>query len=300
MKLFAGRSNPELAERLAEQLNVLLSKVDVFEFADGDTGIDVQDDILNEDVFFLQTLSKPVNDHLMEILLFADAMKRGGAASVTAVVPWLAYSRKERRDHRRDPIAARLVSDLLQTAGVQRLITLDLHTTAIEGFFNIPVINCSAVDLFSEEVRRLGREDVVVVSPDMGGAKRARQLAALLEAQVVILEKYRPLHHPDVEVLTVIGDVTDKDAVIVDDIVSTGGTLTNAAEVLKKRGAKTVDVCVSHAVFAGDAADRLSRISIDKFFVTDSFPISISKQFEQMEILSIAGLLAREIRSFLH
>jgi ribose-phosphate pyrophosphokinase len=235
----------------------------------------------------------------MEILLFADAMKRGGAASITAALPWLAYSRKERREHRRDPIAARLVSDLLQTAGVQRLITLDLHTTAIEGFFNIPVINCSAVDLFSEEVKRLGREDVVVVSPDMGGAKRARQLAALLETQVVILEKYRLPHHPDAEVLTVIGDVTDKNAVIVDDIVSTGGTLTNAVEVLKKRGAKSIDVCVSHAVLAGDAAGRLSQISIDKFFFTDSFPIPSSKRFEQMEILSIAGLLAREIRSFL-
>ena len=176
---------------------------------------------------------------------------------------------------------------------------MDLHTTAIERFFNIPVINCSAVDLFSEEVKRLGREDVVVVSPDMGGAKRARQLAALLEAQVVILEKYRLPHHPDTEVLTVIGDVTDKNAVIVDDIVSTGGTLTNAVEVLKRRGAKTVDVCVSHAVLAGDAAGRLSQISIDKFFVTDSFPIPSSKRFEQMEILSIAGLLAREIRSFL-
>ena len=136
MKLFTGRSNPELAQRLAAELGVTLGELDIFEFADGDTGIDVREDILHEDVFFLQTLSKPVNDHLMETLLFADAMKRGGAASVTGVIPWLAYSRKEKRDHRRDPISAKLISDLLEAAGLQRLITLDLHSIAIEGFFS--------------------------------------------------------------------------------------------------------------------------------------------------------------------
>lgn len=299
MKLFAGRSNPELAKRLAKELSVPLGELDIFQFPDGDTGIDVREEILHEEVFFLQTLSKPVNDHLMEILLFADAMKRGGAASITGVIPWLAYSRKEKRDHRRDPISAKLISDLLEMAGLQRLITLDLHSIAIEGFFNVPVANCSAAELFSQKIKELGRESVVAVAPDMGGAKRARQLAALIDAPVVILEKYRPPNDPDTEVLTIIGDVADKAAIIVDDIVSTGGTLINAIEVLKKKGARTVDICVSHAVLAGDAAEKLSRSGLDTIFVTDSFPVPSSKQIAQMEIISIAKLLAREIKSFL-
>lgn len=299
MKLFAGRSNPGLAQQLTDELGASLGELDIYEFADGDTGINVREDILHEDVFFMQTLSKPVNDHLMEILLFADAMKRGGAASITGVIPWLAYSRKEKRDHRRDPISARLISDLLETAGLQRLITLDLHSIAIEGFFNIPVINCSARELFAQKIKELGREDMVAVAPDMGGAKRARQLAVLLDAPVVILEKYRPPNDPETEVLAMIGDVADKSVVIVDDIVSTGGTLINAVEVLKNRGAKTVDICVSHAVLAGDAAKNLSRSSIDTLLVTNSFPIPTSKQIPQMEIISIAGVLAREILAFL-
>jgi ribose-phosphate pyrophosphokinase len=299
MKLFAGRSNLKLAERLADELGLRLSQLDIFEFSDGDTGIDVKEEVMHEDVFFLQTLCRPVNDHLMELLLFADAMKRGAARSVTAVVPWLAYSRKEKRDHRRDPISARLLSNLIEAAGVDRLITLDLHAVAIEGFFNIPVVNCSAAELFVNEIKALGRQDVVVVAPDMGGAKRARQLAALLDAPVVILEKYRPPNDPNTEVLTIIGDVEGKSAVIIDDIISTGGTLVNAAEVLKSKGAKTIDVCISHAVLAGNATEKLADSAVDTFFFTDSFPIAPDKVIDRIKIMSIAGILAKEVKSFL-
>ncbi|HNT29974.1 MAG TPA: ribose-phosphate diphosphokinase [bacterium] len=295
MKLFSGSSNPQLAEQIAQELQQPLGAVKLLRFSDGEIGVALEEPILRRDVFVIQSCSVPTNDHLMELLIMIDAFRRGGARSITAVVPWLAYSRKEKKDNPQDPISGKLVANLLETAGIDRLIALDLHADAVEGFFDVPVINLSAVSLFAEALQGIDHENTVVVAPDMGGAKRARRLAKELEVPVVILEKIRPHNSPHTEVVSMIGDVSDKRAIIVDDIISTGSTLINAANILKDRGANRVDVCITHPILAEDASAMIKQSRIDRFITTDSIPIPEVKRFDQLQIVSVASLISREI-----
>ncbi len=296
MKFFSGSSNPELSSSIARHLGCELGKVELLQFSDGEIGVNFKESVLRKDVFLVQSCSIPPNDHLMELLIMVDACRRGGARSITAVVPWLAYSRKEKKDHRYDAISGKLVANLLETAGINRLITLDLHADAVEGFFDVPVVNLSAVDLFAKGLDAVDTTDTVVVAPDMGGAKRARRLAQALEVPVVILEKIRPHNSPDTEVVSMIGDVTGKRAIIIDDIASTGGTLVNAAKILKERGAKHVDVCITHAIFSDDACQRIEKSHIDHFMITDTIPLRPGASISQLKILSVAGMIAEEIK----
>lgn len=300
MKLFAGSSHLKLAQDIADCLEQPLGNVRRFSFTDGERGIDVRESVLGEDVFVVQTGSWPVNDHLMELLIMIDAFRRAGANSITAVVPWLPYSRKDKKDHRQDPITARLVADMLQTAGVSRVLALDLHADALEGFFRVPVINIKPFDLYAQylEQQNIDTSQLVVVAPDMGGAKRARRFAERLGAHVVILEKMRQHNSPDSEIMTMIGNVEGKKAMVIDDMTSTGGTLINTAAYLKIRGAVEVDTCVSHAVLADDAHELIANSKIDHFITTDSVPIPEEKRTfnDRMKILSLAPLVAQEIQ----
>lgn len=298
MKIFTGSSNPELAQAIAHKMNLSLGDIKRFTFTDGERAIDLRESVLREDVFLIQTGSHPVNDHLMEILIMIDACKRAGARSITAIIPWLPYSRKDKKDHRQDPITGKLVADMLETAGIDRLIALDLHADAIEGFFHVPVINLKAFDLFAKhlEDQQIDTSELVVVAPDMGGAKRARRFAERLSAHVVILEKMRQHNSPDTEIMTMIGDVHNKHAIVIDDMTSSGGTLINTAAFLKSRGARRVDTCISHAILAEQAPERIQASQIDSLITTNSVPIPTEKMADNFTILSIADLIAEEIK----
>lgn len=295
MMLFPGSSNPKLAREIAKSLEANPGTASILRYSDGEIGVKIDDSFLGRNVYVIQTGAPPINDMLMELLIMVDAFKRGGSRSVTAVVPYLPYSRKEKKDVRQDPISGRLVANLLETAGIDALIALDLHADALEGFFNVPVVNLSPVELFAERLGKLDLNNTVVVAPDMGGAKRARRLARALEVPVVILEKIRPHDSPESEIMTMIGDVSGKNAVIIDDIVSTGGTLVNAAALLRERGARDIHVCISHALFSDTAPQRIADSAIDRMYITDSLPLSDSVKIDKLEVVPIAGLIAEEI-----
>ncbi len=296
MKFFAGSSSPKLASSIAHELRTMQGGAELIQFTDGEISVKIIDHVRRRDVYVLQTFNEPVNDKIMELLIMIDAFRRSSPRSITAIIPYLAYSRKEKKDTRHDPISGKLIANLLQQAGITGLITTDLHADAIEGFFDVPVINLSASTLFSDHLRpKLDISNTVVVAPDMGGAKRARKFARELEVPVVILEKVRPHNSPDSEIVTMIGDVEGKHAIIIDDIVSTGGTLVNAAKLIKERGAKQVDVCITHALLCGSAVDKIQNSVIQTMYITDSVPVPSAKMLDKFEILSIDKMIACEI-----
>jgi ribose-phosphate pyrophosphokinase len=296
LMLFSGRSNPELAEKIADKLNVSLGEVELKTFANGETYVRYDDSIRGSDAFIIQSGSPPVNDHLLELLIMVQAAKLASAKRITAVVPWYPYSRQDKKSRPREPITARLVADFLEAAGVDRVLTMDLHAGQIQGFFNVPVDHMTALPLFATYFRDKGLfgENVVAVSPDPGRAKMARRFGQMLEADLAIMNKVRP-EHDTAEVSEVIGDVDGKVAIMSDDIIVTGGTLIAGAKALKEAGATEVYACATHGLFPGNAFEKIAASDLAEVTVTDTVPIDKLNRPEKIRDVSVSKLLAETI-----
>jgi ribose-phosphate pyrophosphokinase len=297
LKVFTGSAHPALGEAIAQNLSVPLGRAHLARFSDGEVWFQIHDNVRGADVFVVQPTCAPVNEHLMEMLLMLDAFKRASAARLTAVIPYYGYGRQDRKDKPRVPISAKLVADLLQTAGADRVLTMDLHAAQIQGFFDIPVDHLFAAAVIIDYVQQLKLPDLVVVSPDAGGVERARAYAKRLDASLAIVDKRRD--QPNVaEVHNVIGDVTNKTALVVDDMVDTAGTLSKVAEALKAAGAREVLASCSHPVLSGHAIERLEKSALAKLITTDSIPLKPEKlKNGRIVVLGVAGLLSRAIKN---
>jgi ribose-phosphate pyrophosphokinase len=297
LKVFTGSAHPALGEAIAQNLSVPLGRAHLARFSDGEVWFQIHDNVRGADVFVVQPTCAPVNEHLMEMLLMLDAFKRASAARLTAVIPYYGYGRQDRKDKPRVPISAKLVADLLQTAGADRVLTMDLHAAQIQGFFDIPVDHLFAAAVIIDYVQQLKLPDLVVVSPDAGGVERARAYAKRLDASLAIVDKRRD--QPNVaEVHNVIGDVAGKTALVVDDMVDTAGTLTKVAEALKAAGAREVLASCSHPVLSGHAIERIEKSSLAKLITTDSIPLKPEKlRNGRIVVLGVAGLLSRAIKN---
>jgi len=297
LKVFTGSAHPALGEAIAQNLSVPLGRAHLARFSDGEVWFQIHDNVRGADVFVVQPTCAPVNEHLMEMLLMLDAFKRASAARLTAVIPYYGYGRQDRKDKPRVPISAKLVADLLQTAGADRVLTMDLHAAQIQGFFDIPVDHLFAAAVIIDYVQQLKLPDLVVVSPDAGGVERARAYAKRLDASLAIVDKRRD--QPNVaEVHNVIGDVTGKTALVVDDMVDTAGTLTKVAEALKAAGAREVLASCSHPVLSGHAIERIEKSSLATLITTDSIPLGPEKlKNGRIVVLGVAGLLSRAIKN---
>jgi ribose-phosphate pyrophosphokinase len=296
LKVFTGSAHRALGESIARYLGVPLGRAHLARFSDGEVWFQIQDNVRGADVFVVQPTAPPVNENLMEMLLMLDAFKRSSASRLTAVVPYYGYARQDRKDKPRVPISAKLVADLLSTAGSDRILTMDLHAAQIQGFFDIPVDHLFAAPVIMDYVMSLNLPDLTVVSPDAGGVERARAYAKRLDATLAIVDKRRD--QPNVaEVHNVIGEVEGRTALIVDDIVDTGGTLAKVAEAIKAAGAREVLASSSHAVLSGDAIQRMARSPLSKLIVTDSIALPPEKRIDKIVVLSIAELLAKAIRN---
>ncbi|MGB9735519.1 MAG: ribose-phosphate pyrophosphokinase [bacterium] len=295
LKIFSGSSNRELTESICRHLGILPGDAMVKTFSDGESRIEINENVRGMDVFAVQSFSIPGNHHIMELLIMIDALKRASAKRITAVIPYYGYARQDRKVTPRTPISAKLVADLLTTAGAQRVLTVDLHAGQIQGFFNIPVDNLYAMPVLLEYIKEHIHNDIVVVSPDAGGVERARAFAKRLDALIAIIDKRRP--KPNVsEIMNIIGDVKDKDALIVDDIVDTAGTITQAAQALKNQGAAKVYGCATHAVLSGNAVERIDDSDMVELIVTDTIkPNERTLNCKKIVVKSIAHLLAEAI-----
>ncbi|MDN3516012.1 ribose-phosphate diphosphokinase [Aquisalimonas lutea] len=298
MMVFAGNANPQLAKAINEHLKIRPGYAVVGSFSDGEVNVEIDEHVRGKDVFIVQPTCQPTNDNLMELLIIADALRRSSAARITAVIPYYGYARQDRRPRsQRVPISAKLVADMIQTAGINRVLTLDLHADQIQGFFNIPVDNIYASPILLGDIWRQLYPNKVVVSPDVGGVVRARALAKRLgDADLAIIDKRRPKANES-QIMHIIGDVRGKTAIIVDDIVDTAGTLCQAAGALKEHGAERVLAYITHPVLSGKAIDKISASSLDELVVTDSIPLSEEAEAcPQIRQVSIAELLAESIR----
>lgn len=297
LTLVSGRSNPALAGEIAKKLGCELGNVTLKTFANGETYCRYEESIRGADVFIVQTASKPVDQNLIELLIMVNAAKLASAKRITAVIPWYFYVRQDKKSRPREPITAKLVADLLQTAGVDRVLTMDLHAGQVQGFFEIPVDHMTAVPMFTRYVLDLNLgEELAAVSPDTGRAKLAGKFAEMIGGDLVILNKVRPDHN-EAKVTTVIGDVEGKVAVMTDDVVDTAGTLVAGAAALKEAGATKVYACATHGLFNGSALERIAQSEIDKLIVTDTVPVNPLEKPDNVEVLSIAGILAETIQN---
>ncbi|MDA8330981.1 MAG: ribose-phosphate pyrophosphokinase [Candidatus Dormibacteraeota bacterium] len=294
--LLCGTANPELGRRISEEVGVALAPMEITRFADGEFDVRIGESVRGHDVFVIQPTCPPVNDNYMELFVILDALRRASAARINAVLPYYGYQRKEKKTRARDPISAKLMANFLQVAGAERMIVLDLHAEAIQGFFDIPVDALTASKILASHVRsRHGRQPIVVVSPDVGGTARARAIARLLESPLAIIDKRRP-RDDDVEVLNVIGDVQDSTCVVVDDLISTASTLAGAAHALKEGGARSVDVLATHGVLSAGSLDRLTEAFVDEVVVTDTIPLSSdAARNDKVSQVSVAPLIAEAI-----
>ena len=295
LSIFAGNSNPVLADRISEYLAKPLGRLKVDCFSDGETQVEIQENVRKQEIFVIQSTCKPVNDNLVELLLLIDAFKRSSASRITAVIPYFGYSRQDKKVSPRVPISAKLIADLLENAGVHRVITMDLHAGQIQGFFNCPVDNLYAAPIIIDDIKTRHPEKLVVVSPDAGGVERARAYAKRLNASLAIIDKRRSAPNK-AKAMAIIGDVEDKVALILDDMVDTAGTLTEAASVIMEKGAKEVHAYCTHPVLSGPAIDRINKSSLSSLVVTDTIPLSEeAKQCSKIETLSIAKLVGEAI-----
>lgn len=296
LKVFTGNANPALAQAVARELGISLGKILVGRFSDGEVKVQIQENVRGADVFIIQPTCPPVNDNLVELLVMIDAFKRASAARVVAVIPYYGYARQDRKVRPREPISAKLVANLITTAGADRILAIDLHAGQIQGFFDIPVDNIPAGPLLAHYFRDKGLvgEGIVVVSPDVGGVERANLFAKMVNGGLAIFAKHRPDANKS-EMVALIGDVKGKRAILVDDIVDTAGTITQAAIALMEEGATEVYACCTHAVLSGPAIERLKESPIKELVVTDTIPIPIEKHFDRLKVLSIASLLAKAI-----
>ena len=294
VKAFALSSNMPLAKRIAKAANIELSKVEVFKFADGEITVNIDESVRGHDVFVIQSTSYPANEHLMELLIMADAIKRASAKSLTVIMPYYGYSRQDRKSRSRQPITAKLIADLIETSGIDRVISIDLHASQIQGFFNIPIDNFPAGPLLAEHfTKRYSKKNCVVVSPDHGGVTRARKIANIIDSPLAIIDKRRPKPN-EASIQNIIGDVEGKTAIMVDDIIDTAGTLCKAAEALIDAGAKKVYALATHAVFSKEAMREIEDSQIEEVIVTDTINKDISHN-KKISQISIGPLLGKSI-----
>ncbi|MFL0252143.1 ribose-phosphate diphosphokinase [Clostridium neuense] len=297
IKIFTGNSYPQLAHDIADIIGVNVGDSKVSKFSNGEISVDINETVRGTDLFLVQTLCEPVNDNIMELLIMLDAFKRASAGRVTAVIPHYSYARQDRKAKARQPITAKLMADLIHTAGADRVLTMDLHAPQIQGFFDIPVDHLEGVPIIAKYFKSLNFEadDVIAVSPDIGGVKRTRKFAEKLHIPIAIIDKRRP--KPNVsEVMSIIGDVKDKRVILVDDMIDTGGSIVNAAEALLKMGAKEVYACCTHGVLSGPAIERLENSPIKEIVTLNTIPVEAKKQIEKIKVLSVAPIFAEAIR----
>ena len=294
LQVFAGNSHPRLAADIMRELESPLGRALVGTWKNDETRVKLDANVRGSDVFVIQSICEPVNHHLVELLLIIDALRRASAARITAVIPYYAYAKQEKKTSGREPISAKLVANLIRTAGADRVLTIDLHAPAIEGFFDIPVDHLRATPLLARHCRREGMDGVVAVSPDAGGVARAEEFRVRAGGSLAIISKRHP--GPDVtEALEMVGDVDGKVAVIVDDMISTGSTLTMAAELLRERGAVSIHAAAAHGIFAADALDLIDRSPLGRVFVTDTVPLPEAGPRGKVEVTTVAPLLAEAI-----
>ncbi|BAB03785.1 ribose-phosphate diphosphokinase [Halalkalibacterium halodurans] len=294
LKVFTLNSNKGLAYEITERIGVPMGKSSVTRFSDGEVQINIEESIRGCDVFLIQSTAAPANEHIMELLIMIDAVKRASAKTINVVIPYYGYARQDRKARAREPITAKLVANLLETAGATRVLTLDLHATQIQGFFDIPVDQLMGVPILAEFFEKKGLDDVVVVSPDHGGVVRARKLADRLKAPIAIIDKRRP--KPNVaEVMNIVGHIEGKTAIIIDDIIDTAGTITLAANALVEHGAKEVYACCTHPVLSGPAIERIKNSKIKELVVMNTIELEEEKLIDKITTLSVAPLMAEAI-----
>jgi len=294
LKVFCGNANRALAEEIVDYLGVPLGEAKVKRFQDGEIAIAIDESVRGADVFVVQPTCRPANDNIMELLIMIDALRRASARRITPVIPYYGYARQERKSKARDPITAKLMANLITTAGADRVVTMDLHAPAIQGFFDIPVDHLPGVPILAEYFKSKGLDNVVVVSPDHGGVQRARNLAERIGAPLAIIDKRRP--EPNVsEIMNVIGDISGKHVIMIDEIIDTAGTITQGAQVLMDRGAIDVYACCTHPVLSGPALERLDKSVIKEVVVTNTIPLDPEKMISKIKVLSVAPLLGAAI-----
>ncbi len=295
LKIFSGNSNRSLVEHICKLLRIKMGEVMIDRFSDGEIQVKINENVRGEDIFVVQSTSYPANDNLMELLILLDALKRASAARLTAVLPYFGYARQDRKDQGRVPITAKLVANLLSRAGANRVLTIDLHAGQIQGFFDIPLDHLFAINIFVDYFDKLNLSNPVVVSPDVGGIKMARAYSKRLNASLAIVDKRR-IDDKNAEVMNIMGEVKGKNAVIVDDLVATAGSLTEAAVALKNAGALDIYAAVTHAVLCGPAIERISHSSIKELVVTDTVFTEPAKSIDRIKVASVAPLLAEAIK----
>jgi ribose-phosphate pyrophosphokinase len=295
-KIFAGSASEEFAKEVCRYLDVPLAKADVKRFSDGEISVQVSESVRGRDVFIIQSTGAPSNDNLMELLIMTDALRRSSASSITAVIPYFGYARQDRKAAPRVPISAKLVANLYQTAGIDRLVTIDLHAGQIQGFFDIPVDNLYGSIIFQQYIKEKNLPNPIIASPDIGGVARARYFAEKLGLEMVIVDKRREKANV-AEVMNIIGDVTGKDVIMIDDMVDTAGTMVKAAAALKAKGATSVMACATHAVLSGKAYENLEHGELDELVVSNSL---VSKEHSKIKVLTVAPLFGEVIRRVYH
>ncbi len=295
MNIFTGNANPKLAKEICKYLKMPLGDALVTTFSEGEIRVKINENVRGKDVFIIQPTCYPVNNNLMELLILIDSLRRASAKRITAVLPYFGYARQDRKDQPRVPITAKLVANLITTAGVDRILTVDLHAGQIQGFFDIPMDHLYAVNIFVNHIKKIKIKDIVIVSPDVGGIKMARAYAKKFEAPLAIVDKRR-ISGEDTEAMNILGDIKGKNLIIVDDLVATASSLVEAASALKKQGGKDIYAAITHPVLSGPAIKRISDSVIKKLFVTNTIPVENGKKHKKIEVLSIAPLLAEAIK----
>ncbi|WP_210433173.1 ribose-phosphate pyrophosphokinase [Vreelandella massiliensis] len=297
LMVFAGNANPELAHKIAESLDSRMGNATVGQFSDGEIAVEINENVRGKDVFILQSTCAPTNDNLMELILMVDALRRASATRITAVLPYFGYARQDRRVRSaRVPISAKVVADMMVKAGVDRVMTMDLHADQIQGFFDVPVDNVYGSPILLDDIERQNYSDLVVVSPDVGGVVRARAIAKQLNADLAIIDKRRPQAN-QAQVMHIIGEIEGRTCVVVDDMIDTAGTLCKAGEALKDHGAKRVVAYATHPILSGPAVDNIVNSVLDEVVVTDTIPLSdTARRSGRIRQLSVAGLIAEAIR----
>lgn len=293
-RIFSGSSCPQLAKSISQKSKISLGNIKIGKFSDGEIDVFVKDDVNNSNVFIIQSNSAPVNDNIIELSLIADALKRSGAKKITAVIPYLGYSRKEKQSRSGEPISAKVIADLIVASGISKVVCLDLHADSIVGFFNVPVIYLTALEVLAARVKKEKIVKPIVVSPDVGGVKRARNFANILNAPLVVIEKHRDIGKRDkIEVLSMSGEIKGDTAIIVDDVISTGSTIIASANALREKGVNKIIVCATHGVLVSNAIENLEKSSIDKVFITDSIERKLKSS--KIEIVSVDSLFAKTL-----
>ena len=294
LKIFSCSSNPRLSQEISEHIGLNLGNSETLRFSDGEITVQVNESVRGADVYIIQSTSAPVNENLMELLIMIDALKRASAKSINVVLPYYGYARQDRKSRARDPITAKLVANLIQVAGAHRVISMDLHATQIQGFFDIPVDHLVGVPILAEYFEVKNIDDVVIVSPDHGGVTRARKLAERLKVPIAIIDKRRP--KPNVaEIMNIVGHIEGKTAILIDDIIDTAGTITLGAQALKDHGAREVYACCIHPVLSGPAIERIQKSVIKELVVTNTIPLPEEKRIPQITVLSVASLIGEAI-----